>query len=397
MMPSQPFRGLHRTSMRCLFTLKAARGNVPDCLAFCTLAFSLTAWSAQPDLCQPSAEIQAELQKAASISAQVTGSFAALDKAAPFLALRDRNPDNLFVHESYQDAIHENGIEGHLRLLTKQYEKLESMHPGDVVYHYLYLRTLVGRTTPQAIHDLNDLLTEHPDFAPAHRTLAEIYGTETFRDAEKEKSEKEIFLRSCPAGVLTRRPPSISERSSLIDQAERVLAENGGPDQIVEMTTQGLKELEWRNQRLRAFDWYSRDSKIQEARELRAKYLQAWRVQVRCYRKAGQREKAEQLLNYVEERAVPLRNLPSSSHWDALETLAILYIEGSELEKAARKLDQMRDVLAQDPDSVRAKRIEELSKLNALGMAANPPEPDRKSGSIATNDRLGGGTKTSVK
>jgi hypothetical protein len=138
-----------------------------------TTAFYLT--------CQLPPEVETAFQNAAAASAAVTDSFAALERAAPYLAVRDRYPDNLFAHEHYQDAIHDYGIEGHMRLLARQYAELESEHAGDPMYRYLRLRATVGRNTPNAIKGLDGLIAEIPDFAPAHRTLAEIYGTEAFR------------------------------------------------------------------------------------------------------------------------------------------------------------------------------------------------------------------------
>src|SRR5260370_29057485 len=88
------------------------------------LAVFAGALSAQPTPCKASPEIAAEFQDAAAASAAVTDPFGALKKAKPFLALCYRHPDDLFVHERYQDAMHDNGIEGHLRLLTKQYKTL---------------------------------------------------------------------------------------------------------------------------------------------------------------------------------------------------------------------------------------------------------------------------------
>jgi hypothetical protein len=127
--------------------------------------------------CEPTPQIQAEFQTAAELAASVADPFGALDKAAPFLAVRHRHPDNLFAHERYQDAVNEYGIEGHFRLLNKEYQALEFEHGDDPMYHYLYLRTLAGRRTSGAIQGLNDLLASYPDFAPAHRTLAAIYAT----------------------------------------------------------------------------------------------------------------------------------------------------------------------------------------------------------------------------
>jgi hypothetical protein len=291
--------------------------------------------SAEPAACGPSPELQAEFQEAATISGAVADPFGALDKAAPFLAVRDRHPDNLFAHERYQDAIYENGIEGHLRLVAKQYHDLEVQHPDDLMYRYLALRTLVGRSTLRAIQGLDELLASHPDFAAAHRTLAEIYGVEAFRDSGKEKSERELYLAACPAGTFTRRPASIPGPSPLIDRAGPMLAQGGDPEAVVAMTIQGLKEFEWRSQRIRAFDWYSIDYKVQDARELRTKYWQVWPIQVRAYRKLGKPEMANQLLEVMQQRAERLRGQPGSIYDDAQAVLARLHAEADHTERKA--------------------------------------------------------------
>jgi hypothetical protein len=300
------------------------------CIVFAITISALLRGAESPGLCHPSPELQAEFQMAAALSAAVTEPFAALDRAGPFLAVRDRHPGDLFAHERYQDAMHENGIEGHLRLLTKQYKELEAAHPNDLMYRYLTLRSTVGRGTAAAIDGLNALLAENPDYAPIHRALAEIYGTEAFRDAEKERSEKEKFLAACPGAGLTRRPPWIPGPSSLLDQAERLLAANGDPDRIIEMTLQGLSEFEWRSQRIRAFDWYTREYKLEDARQLHAKYWQAWPIQVRCYRRAGRTEEANRLLAYMAKCAAALRAQPGPAYQGALDALAHLNAEGKE-------------------------------------------------------------------
>jgi hypothetical protein len=268
--------------------------------------------------------MRAEFRQAAALAAAVTDPFGALDKAAPFRAVRDRHPDDLFAHERYQDAVNEYGIEGHLRLLNKQYQELDFKHPSDPIFHYLYLRTLAGRGTLGAIQGLNELLAAHPDFAPAHRTLAEIYASEAFRDTAKETSERERYLAACPGGKFTNWPPPIPDRSTLLEQAERALADGAGNTdaaRVIAMTIQGLKEFEWRSQRIRAFDWYTLDYKRQDALELRRHYWQAWAIQVRCYRQAGQAENAEQLLRMMNRRAALLANTPGSEYQTAVETL----------------------------------------------------------------------------
>jgi hypothetical protein len=334
----------------------------------CLLLLFATAWRAEPsNFCLPPPEVEKAIEKADAATAAVTDPFAAWDRATPYQAVRDRYPEDLFAHERYQDAIHEYGIEGHLQLLAKQYTQLEAAHSGDTMYHYLRLRATVGRNTAAAIRDLNELLQAHPDFAPAHQTLAEIYGTDAFRQPERERSEKEKYLAACPGGTFTKRPPSVPELSPLLGQAERLLAEGGEPDRVIQMTYQGLRELNWRTQRIRCFDWYGRDYKIQDARELRLKYWQAWPIQVRAFRKAGNSREANQVLATMEARLEQLRDPPGSGYWDAEDVLAQLYAEGGQTERAAGKIDELRRVLAETADAEqrthRAARIEQLEGM----------------------------------
>jgi len=333
-----------------------------------SLALFPAAWCVEPaNFCQPSPEVATALEKAETASTAVTGPFAALDRAAPFLAVRDQYPDSLFAHQRYQDAIHEYGIEGHLQLLDKQYAELESKHKDNPMYHYLVLRAMVGRNTPAAIRGLDEILAQNPDFAPAHQTLAEIYGTEAFRQPEKERSEKEKYLAACPGGTFTKRPPPIPEVSTLLEQAERLLAEGGDPDKIIEMTYQGLRELNWRSQRIRAFDWYSRDYKIQDARQLRLRYWQAWPIEVRCHRKAGRAPEANQLLARLERELITLRAVsPGPQYWNAVYTLAQLSIEGGETDRASQKLNELQELARDDQDPAEQKRLGgQLEKLRA--------------------------------
>jgi hypothetical protein len=108
--------------------------------------------------CGPAPELQAEFQKAAEQAAGVADPFGAIEKSVPFRAVRDRHSGDLFAHERYQDAMNEYGIEGHLRMLNKEYLELDFKHPGDAMYHYLYVRTLAGRHTAAAIQGLNELV-----------------------------------------------------------------------------------------------------------------------------------------------------------------------------------------------------------------------------------------------
>jgi hypothetical protein len=312
-----------------------------------------------PAACELSMEIRAELAKVTEVKADSSD----FDKhVAPLLALRQRYPDDLLVHELYQDAVQRFGIEGHLRKLTEEYQVLSMQHAGELMYGYLYARSLIGRNTPSAIRQINELLAEHPDFAPGHGSLAEIYASAAFEDHEKEKAERERFLRLCPGSVLQQRPGELPDPSPLVDQAERLLAGKDNPDRIAAMAEQGIRDDEWRLQRIRPFDWYSVGYKVQSQRELQAKYWKLWSIEVRCARRSGRPERAEGLLAMMDQRVGPLERHSDPVYWDALAILVQLYEEGSQKDLAARKLDSMQQFLAQHPDPQRTGQLEELRK-----------------------------------
>jgi len=289
------------------------------------------AWAGQLAVCEPSAEVRAALEKAAALS--VADPTASDQNIAPFQALRERYPGELFVHERYQDAVQQYGIEGHLRELTENYQALALEHSG-VIYRYLFARSTIGRSTVSAIQQMNDIVAEHPEFAPAHRALAEIYGSETFHNAGKEKIEWEQFSSLCPGTALARRPAPLPEPSPLIERAEKLLLQDGAdPSRAAAMAIEGLRADEWRLQRIRPFDWYSVEYKRQNQRHLQTEYWRVWGLQVRCYRKAHQMEKAAELLRTIEQRAARLRS-SDPSYSDALDILARLHAEGGEKAQA---------------------------------------------------------------
>src|ERR1700693_4827564 len=155
------------------------------------LLFLARAPMARSAVCELSPEIRAELTKTSKVVANPTYYD---QNVAPLLALRTRYPNDLVVHELYQDAVQRYGIEGHLRKLTEEYQVLSMQHPDDAVYSYLYARSLMGRNTSAAAQQLTEIVASHPEFAPAHGSLAEIYASTVFHDDSKEKAERERFF-----------------------------------------------------------------------------------------------------------------------------------------------------------------------------------------------------------
>lgn len=329
-------------------------------LATCLLWLLLTSTWAQAAPCVPSPEIRIQLEKITVVVAKP----ADLDRGlAPLLALRQKYPQDLAINQRYQDAVQQYGIEGHLRKLTEEYQVLSMQHPDDPMYGYLYARSLMGRNTSAAIQQMMEIVASHPGFAPAHGSLAEMFGASIFRDDAKEKIERERFLALCPGSKLQQRPARLPDPSPLIDQAERSLSQHEEPNRVAAMADQGIREDEWRLQRIRPFDWYSVDYKHQVQRELQARYWRVWSIQVRCHRLAGRAEQATELLAVMEQRAAALHKNADPLYWDALAALAHLYEEGKQKDLAVQKLNSMQEFLAAHPDPGRAARLEELRKL----------------------------------
>jgi hypothetical protein len=151
----------------------------------------------------------------------------------------------------------------------------------------------------------------------------------------------------------------------LVDQAEALLAKHGDPNQATAMAEQGIRNDEWRLQRIRPFDWYSVDYKRQAQRELQAKYWRVWALQVRCRRAAGHAQDAAQLLSVMEQRASSLQKQSDPVYWDALATLARLYEEGNQKDLARQKLNSMQDFLAAHVDPNHAAQLADLRKLDS--------------------------------
>jgi hypothetical protein len=91
-----------------------------------------------------------------------------------------------------------------------------------------------------------------------------------------------------------------------------------------------------------------------------------WSIEVRCYRRAGQPEKAAELLAVMEQRAVSLHSATDPLYWDALATLIRLYKEGKQKDLAIQKLNSMQEFLAMHPDPRHSAQLEDLRKLGDL-------------------------------
>jgi hypothetical protein len=316
--------------------------------------------SAPHELCEPSLEIQQEIANALSATPE-KGTFEEL--TAPFRALRERFPNELFAHLRYQDAVNERGIEGHLKALTEEYVALRDAHPGDLLYRYLQGRALEGRSTKQAIAAMEEVLASDANFAPAHRTLAEIYGSVAFRDRQKERAERGRFEQLCLGSSIAHRPAPPPERSKLWSEAEALLKQAQSDERVPELVYRALEQDEWRLQRIRPYDWYTPSYKRELTQEVQNEYWNGWRMLVQHFWKTNQTEKADQLLAEMQHRLAHLQNAAASEvYWTGATTLVGLYAQAKQPAKVRETLAMMRTSLKAKPDT---KRAAQLGRLKA--------------------------------
>jgi hypothetical protein len=313
---------------------------------------------AQVNFCGPSAEIRRALDKATATQIMKMNMFE--QNVAPLEALKKEFPDNLFVHEEYQNAVQQFGVEGHLRALVAEYQVLSSEHPGDLMYRYLYVRSTIGRNTAAAVQELTTLLAEDPEFAPARESLAEIYASDTFGDHDKETAQEERVSQLCPGSRLVNLPRDLPPKSALWDQAEKILSENGDPGNAATMAEQALREEEWRMQRIRPFDWYNVEFKRQSQWELRSSYWRMWGIQVRCARKSGDQAKANELLGKMEQRTASLDKGSDPLYWTAIFTMARLYADDNQRDQALTKTQELQRFLDAHPDAERSSQLSQF-------------------------------------
>ena len=223
--------------------------------------------------CGPSPEIRAQLEK---ITVIVSSAFRF--RSGPGPPCRP-TPKLIRMISGSTNAIRMRsnsiGIEGHLRKLTEEYQVLSMQHSGDLMYSYLYSRSLMGRNTSAAAQQMTEIAADHPDFAPGAWFVGGNLRSSGFPRREQRESPSATLSALCPGSEHAGATCRVPDPKSLIDQAESLLAQNAAPGRIAPWQSRAVRDDEWRLQRIRPFDWYTVDYKRQAQRELQAKY---WRL-----------------------------------------------------------------------------------------------------------------------
>jgi tetratricopeptide (TPR) repeat protein len=315
---------------------------------------------AKSSLCEPSPEVGQQIESASKGLASLNLNLE--EVIEPLRDLRRRLPTDLFVHTHYQDAIKGRGVEGHLREMLDEYLALKNQHADDPFYLFLYGRALEGRSTPEAISAMQEVLKLDPNFASAHQALAEIYGSARFRDPKGKKNERAQFLAACPSGTIPSRPGPLPPPGDL-SKAEKLVAQRNPSADVPELVYQAMQQDAWRLQRIRPFDWYTVEEKKQVARDGQLRQWSGWSLLVRHYRNTEQQDKATSLLEEMQGRLDRLQiERDPDLFWAAGTTLTALYLEGNQIQGARETVKRMESALVKRPDR---KRSDELARLKA--------------------------------
>ena len=316
---------------------------------------------AQPNLCEPAPEIRAEIEKVAAIPVD--------NQIAALLRLREAHPQDLFVHMRYQDTVEEReqGLQGLLTNMLQEYGRMAAGSNGSVFETYLLGRSLEGLSTLETISLMNQILEKDAGYAPAHRTLAEIYGSKAFGDPDKERIARAKFTGLCPGSAIVSRPYPLPPMSSLLDQADALLKQGADLPRIPSLVEEAMRHNNWRLQRTQPYEWYSAAEKKEAVREVQEAYWTGWGILAEYYAKTGQTEKAQEQLASMEQRFSSLRRDQVSTWWKAGTLLADLFARAKQLVKVREVLDRMAGYLAQEPDAARGAQLEKLRQKYGLG------------------------------
>ena len=132
--------------------------------------------------------------------------------------LLKKYPHDIQVHQWRQQLL-SGPVSETREVVVEEYRRLYAANPDDPVYQFLYASVITGRNSPEAITILEKLVHNVPAFAPAHRTLAQIYQYPAFKDTAKAVEHLEVFQSICPdssVGIAAGRrlsDPAFVERS----------------------------------------------------------------------------------------------------------------------------------------------------------------------------------------
>jgi len=161
-----------------------------------------------------------------------------------FRELLERFPNDLFVHQRYQDTAKYPTAKERDAVIA-EYRALADKYPDSPLYAYLAARAQIGVNTKQLIPQFDRLAASVPS---AYLNLVNIYQSPNFKDPKRARENLEGFMKACPSSVrafsyLRSMEPSDFVRQSA-ERLRRLLSETNDPDSLASFST--LWALEFR-------------------------------------------------------------------------------------------------------------------------------------------------------
>ena len=134
-------------------------------------------------------------------------------------ALVERFPNEVIVHQTYQDSLKYDPTGRGPEAVLKEYQALPEKYPGDPMYAYLAARALIGYKTKEAIPQLEKLA----DYPWSHVALASVYSAPNFKNLEKLREHLDAFMKACPLSLAPYSYLRSLEASDFVKQAAQRL------------------------------------------------------------------------------------------------------------------------------------------------------------------------------
>lgn len=187
--------------------------------------------------CEASPEVKQALQSLPEESGRMA-------RINAFRALLEQFPNDLFVHQRYQDTA-KYPTSKERDAVIAEYRALADKRPDIPLYAYLAARAQIGVNTKQLIPQFEKLTASVPS---AYLNLVNIYQSPGFKDLKRARENLEGFMKACPSSVrafsyLRSMEPSDFVRQSA-ERLRRLLSETNDPDSLASFST--LWALEFR-------------------------------------------------------------------------------------------------------------------------------------------------------
>lgn len=166
------------------------------------LLFGVTLYAQNvPNVCAPAGEVKEGLRQTSKLNDEGLPFKQRREQQSAMLeALLKKFPNDFHLQKRLQGE-RRSGPSADPNAVLAEYRALKEKNPNDVTANYLYARLLVGRSTKEAIAELEKLVERAPEFPWSYLELAQIYNYPNFRDAAKSQANLKQWMTKCPSAM----------------------------------------------------------------------------------------------------------------------------------------------------------------------------------------------------